>query len=351
MFKKRERPAALRKRDDDGDGESGAVPAGAESKRAKVAANANTTSGVIGATTRKGDSAAATSIEERGSDTALSGFKASDTVTIAPRDDAVRLLETETEFDKDTRARHERNEKIHQGLKDGTLEAGVYRGLEGYKRYAERSEGAISKSKYSGLLGPTRGMSNVRSTMRIEYWNASSGTDGGICKDYKETGYCGFGDSCKFLHDRSDYKQGYELEKEWEAKQKAIEDKKRKQWEKRMQKKAEAGTDASSSSEGVSDDSDEEELPTACPGCNSKWEECSSIPVQTVCGHYFCEDCAMGNYAKTPKCMACGAPTNGIFNSCEALEEKIKQRKAQKLARKKASANNGVDPFNHSLET
>ncbi len=28
-------------------------------------------------------------------------------------------------------------------------------------------------------------------------------------------GYCGFGDSCKFLHDRSDYKYGWQLEQEW----------------------------------------------------------------------------------------------------------------------------------------
>lgn len=33
-----------------------------------------------------------------------------------------------------------------------------------------------------------------------------------ICKDYKETGFCSYGDSCKFLHDRGDYKSGWELE-------------------------------------------------------------------------------------------------------------------------------------------
>lgn len=32
-----------------------------------------------------------------------------------------------------------------------------------------------------------------------------------ICKDYKETGYCGYGDTCKFMHDRTDYKSGYEV--------------------------------------------------------------------------------------------------------------------------------------------
>ena len=34
-----------------------------------------------------------------------------------------------------------------------------------------------------------------------------------ICKDYKETGFCGYGDSCKFVHDRGDYKSGWELDK------------------------------------------------------------------------------------------------------------------------------------------
>merc|ERR1719159_339155 len=159
------------------------------------------------------------------------------------------MLETETEVDKDTRAMHERNQKIHEGLKSGELDAGIYRGLKGYKQYAERSEGAISASKYSGLLGPARGMQNVRSTMRIEYWAASSGTDGGICKDYKETGYCGFGDSCKFLHDRSDYKSGHIIEREWEAKQQA-------KWEKKALQRAAGGGEEEEDSDSDASDSD-----------------------------------------------------------------------------------------------
>merc|ERR1712014_105719 len=164
-----------------------------------------------------------------------------------------------------------RNEEINKGLKDGTLEKGVYRGLGGYKRYANRGEGAIAANKYTGLLGPTRNtLSNVRSTMRVEYWNASSGTDGGICKDYKETGYCGFGDSCKFLHDRSDYKQGYQLEKEWEEKQKKLEAEKRKRWERRMQKRAELGNEAPEGASSESSSDEDDELPQACPNCNEK---------------------------------------------------------------------------------
>ena len=42
-----------------------------------------------------------------------------------------------------------------------------------------------------------------------------------ICKDYKETGYCVYGDSCKFMHDRGDYKSGWQMEKEWDDAEKA----------------------------------------------------------------------------------------------------------------------------------
>lgn len=37
-----------------------------------------------------------------------------------------------------------------------------------------------------------------------------------ICKDYKEIGFCGFGDSCKFFYDRLDYKYGWQIEREFD---------------------------------------------------------------------------------------------------------------------------------------
>ena len=43
-----------------------------------------------------------------------------------------------------------------------------------------------------------------------------------ICKDWYETGYCVFGDACKFLHIREDYKTGWQIEKDFEEKQKKI---------------------------------------------------------------------------------------------------------------------------------
>lgn len=332
--------------DETGVGASSSVPTAAREKRAKTVVSATGERTHIGATTRKGDVDRAAALAERAADTALSGWKADGIASQRPADDAVRLLETETEVGKDMRSIHERNLEIHKGLKEGTLEAGVYRGLGGYKKYIDMSEGAISSSKYSGLLGPTRNtMSNVRSTLRIEYWGTTG--EGGVCKDYKETGYCGWGDTCKFLHDRSDYKPGYILEREWEEKQKALEEKKRKQWERRMARRGlgearkEEDGEASDASGRAGSDSGSEDLPSVCPICEQKWKDCKSSPVVTVCGHHFCEDCALGHFAESPKCMTCDVPTNGIFNTCEALE--ARQRRARSGADLTASGSAAPD--------
>lgn len=69
-----------------------------------------------------------------------------------------------------------------------------------------RRENTIGAEKGSGAHGPLRASSHIRTTVRFDY-------QPDICKDYKETGFCGYGDSCKFVHDRSDYKSGWELEK------------------------------------------------------------------------------------------------------------------------------------------
>ena len=37
-----------------------------------------------------------------------------------------------------------------------------------------------------------------------------------VCRDYRRTGWYDYGDSCLFLHDRCDVKQGSHLDREWE---------------------------------------------------------------------------------------------------------------------------------------
>lgn len=64
---------------------------------------------------------------------------------------------------------------------------------------------------YKWKHGPTRASTNggAKNTMRIDY-------DPSLCKDWHDSGYCVFGNSCIYLHDRSNYKTGWELEKDYE---------------------------------------------------------------------------------------------------------------------------------------
>lgn len=84
-----------------------------------------------------------------------------------------------------------------------------------FTNYDNLQESLVSLALTVSLLisflsrkGPIRAPAHLRATIRWDY-------QPDICKDYKETGFCGFGDSCKFLHDRSDYKHGWQLEREY----------------------------------------------------------------------------------------------------------------------------------------
>ncbi len=73
--------------------------------------------------------------------------------------------------------------------------------LQGFRR-----EHTIGAEKGTGIHGPLRANVHARMSVRFDY-------QPDICKDYKETGFCGYGDACKFVHDRSDYKSGWEMER------------------------------------------------------------------------------------------------------------------------------------------
>lgn len=92
-------------------------------------------------------------------------------------------------------------------------DAKIYKGQAFYQSFTKKDPAAIGSNKFTGTQGPIRAPTFLRATCVFDY-------KPDICKDYKETGYCGFGDSCKFIHDRGDYKSGYELEAEWEEQQK-----------------------------------------------------------------------------------------------------------------------------------
>jgi RING finger protein 113A len=64
-------------------------------------------------------------------------------------------------------------------------------------------------------------------------------------------------------------------------------------------------------------------LPFACLICRKEFKN----PVVTRCNHYFCESCAIKNYKKSPKCFACGSPTQGVFNTAKKMLERLEEKK------------------------
>lgn len=163
-------------------------------------------------------------------------------------------------------------------------------------------------SKAGGKYGPIKAPTFLKVTSRFDY-------QPDICKDYKETGFCGYGDSCKFLHDRGDYKAGWQIEREWDEKQA----KKRKMVEESMKfidpENGEDGEQMPGEEEENYEIDMEEEFPFACYICRQPFVD----PVVTECGHYFCEQCALQRNKKTTKCIVCNKQTNGVFNRARKL--------------------------------
>ena len=196
---------------------------------------------------------------------------------------------------------------------------GTYKGASNYQSFIQKNPNAPSRQ-----LGPVKAPTNIRTITVTDF-----APD--VCKDYKQTGFCGFGDSCKFLHAREDYKQGWQLDKDWENVTKG----------KKISGKtvASANRDKAGNEDGASDDDDDavlEGIPFACIICKKPYTN----PVVTKCGHYFCEACALKRYRKYPSCAACGAGTAGVFNGAKNLKKLLhKKRERVKKRRNKALEN------------
>lgn len=200
---------------------------------------------------------------------------------------ATAINEIDTEHDRDALA-VEKRAKTETKYNDSN----EYRGMASYTKFTDKKESTLgSKAR----IGPARASSNIRVTCRFDY-------QPDICKDYKETGYCGYGDSCIFMHDRGNYKSSRQIDKEWEEEQRKLKEAELKQELEAISKK------------------EDKKIPFACLICRSDFTR----PVVTKCKHYFCEKCAMEHFKKSPKCFACGASTNGIFN---VAKEIISQKK------------------------
>ncbi|XP_006881625.1 PREDICTED: RING finger protein 113A-like [Elephantulus edwardii] len=204
---------------------------------------------------------------------------------------AVRELDTEKE--RDAQAILERSLKIQEELR-GREDDGIYRGLYSYQY--TRPKGVSLGNACSRMVrkGPVRAPAHLRATVRWDY-------QPDICKDYKETGFCGFGDSCKFLHDRADYKLGWQMERELEE-----------------------GRYGGQEDQNYEVESRQEEVPFKCFICRQTFQN----PVVTKCRHYFCESCALRHFRRTPRCYVCDQQTHGIFNPAPKLMARLEKNRA-----------------------
>lgn len=191
---------------------------------------------------------------------------------------------------------------------------GTYKGAGGYQSFITRNPDAPNRQ-----VGPVKAPTNIRTITVTDF-----APD--VCKDYKQTGFCGFGDSCKFLHAREDYKQGWQLDKDWEIGTKG----------------KKVGGGAKKAAEEMDLDEENaalEKIPFACIICKKPYTN----PILTKCGHYFCEACALQRYRKGPSCAACGAGTGGVFNGAKGLKRLLEKKKERARRKKEQAIENGEE--------
>jgi len=119
------------------------------------------------------------------------------------------------------------------------------------------------------LVGPKPVPKSIRTTTITDF-------QPDVCKDFLKNGYCGYGDTCKFLHIREELKQKKPIEKDWEV--------------------------GRNKSQTVA-------IGRKCVICEEEY----TSPVKTECGHVYCKKCFLTRYKTNPECAICGKQTNGIM--------------------------------------
>ncbi|WOG86010.1 hypothetical protein DCAR_0105204 [Daucus carota subsp. sativus] len=227
-------------------------------------------------------------------------FESSSAIQVQNDSRATATPETKTDFSRDARAICERvlkqAEAALKGKNKGEGDDKLYKGINAYTDHKAgfRREQTVAGEKAGGSHGPLRASAHIRVSARFDY-------QPDICKDYKETGYCGYGDSFT--------KSGWQLEKEWDEKEKA-------------RKRNLALKQFESDEEAEQSDEDDDSLPFACFICRQPFAD----PVVTKCKHYFCEHCTL----KNKKCFVCNTPTLGIFNTAQEIRKRIAAEQKKK---------------------
>lgn len=185
------------------------------------------------------------------------------------------------------------------------------------------------KSAGRGIFAQVRKMNAAQHSNGIDY-NPS------ICKDWHDAGYCVFGNSCIFLHDRSDYKAGWELDKDWDAEQRRKQERRRRRLQAGQDITVGDVSDSTDSEdlEDFEDDLEYGEISEKCEICDEEYTQ----PVRTMCNHVFCEACALSSYSTDKNCFKCAKPLNGVFNDGYSLLKKAKEERiaAQRLKNQKS---------------
>ncbi|CAJ0575561.1 unnamed protein product, partial [Mesorhabditis spiculigera] len=245
--------------------------------------------------------AGSSSSDDSGPGGPLDSFQASETAEPhGPKDmGATSILQVDTDYAHDAQAQFERVQKMLEegGMVDKEGRT-LYKGAAMYG--AKKAEDNAKGSASSGLnrIGPIRAPQHMRQTVLWDY-------KPDLCKDWKETGMCTFGDSCKFIHDRTDYKHGWEIDRDFEEEQK----------KKKGQHVEEENWEIHSD--------EEDNLPEECQICNEEFDN----PVVTKCKHYFCESCAISAFRKSKRCQVCDENTGGVFNPARDVIAKIEAKK------------------------